>query len=336
MILSWGVATAPLAIYKYQLELWLSATEVWFIQYILSFKWTSWFPYPSLKKMAKTSWTSPTSLHKYKNSLIQKWYLEVINRIDKQSWGQTSNAYNFWGLFWKLEILIKNDKIWKETNTDNVIDWFSNTVNTPVSKMWIGWDTSIQNMNTPLSNINTEGVKNLNTNKKEINKKNIKKESSTNDDEIFNNLSNKIIWINLKVVKKILNNKSKIEKKFLIKLWIEKTLKKLNDWESTNACWYFISLIQDNNFWKVEIITSQKKINNNKKEIEESKKLEIEEKRIEEEKRKINNFIKNYPDFYQDIFDREYSKLEKNWIVWNRLQIESKINARIIIKKEYL
>jgi hypothetical protein len=55
VIIRRGVSPSPTAIYEYQMELKLTAQEVWFVMYILSFKWNDNFPYPSIEKMAVKS-----------------------------------------------------------------------------------------------------------------------------------------------------------------------------------------------------------------------------------------------------------------------------------------
>ena len=83
VIIKRGVSPAPNALYDYQSELKLTAQEVWFIMYILSFKWSGSLPYPSLEKMSRKSNISSPTLHSYKKSLVNKGYLEIVNRTNE-------------------------------------------------------------------------------------------------------------------------------------------------------------------------------------------------------------------------------------------------------------
>ncbi|SHE95189.1 hypothetical protein SAMN02745195_01534 [Thermoanaerobacter uzonensis DSM 18761] len=100
-----GIASIPDAVFSFQKELGLSVGECWFIAQILRFKWTTELPKPSLKRMADYTGVSIATLHNYKKSLIQKGYLQVINRTDEQG-RQTTNYYDFTGLFEKIVELL--------------------------------------------------------------------------------------------------------------------------------------------------------------------------------------------------------------------------------------
>jgi len=109
VILSGGIAGVPLALFRYQSELRLSAQEVWFVAYILGHRWRAGeLPHPSLQLLAKRSGISVMTLHKYKNSLIEKGFLRVIERTDKRG-ARQPNAYDFGNLFARLEKLIARD-----------------------------------------------------------------------------------------------------------------------------------------------------------------------------------------------------------------------------------
>ncbi len=108
VILSGGIAAIPKALYMYSAELGLVPQEVWFVGYILAHRWTAELPFPSLRKMSVHTGVSPQMLHRYKNSLIEKGYLEVIPRT-RPSGGRTSNYYDFSGLFERLELLLIRD-----------------------------------------------------------------------------------------------------------------------------------------------------------------------------------------------------------------------------------
>ena len=94
VILSGGIAAVPRALYYYQAELGLLPQEVWFVGYILAHRWTAELPYPSLRKMAHRTGVTYQMLHRYKNSLIAKQYLQVLPR-NRQNGGRTTNSYDF-------------------------------------------------------------------------------------------------------------------------------------------------------------------------------------------------------------------------------------------------
>ncbi|HYP39339.1 MAG TPA: hypothetical protein VEX13_03180 [Chloroflexia bacterium] len=108
LILQHGIAAIPSALYHYQGEMLLSAQQVWLVSYILSHKWDEDLPYPSLKKMARCTTLSLSQLQRIKNSLCDMGYLKVYPRFDEKQ-GQNTNAYDFSGLFDRLEELITGD-----------------------------------------------------------------------------------------------------------------------------------------------------------------------------------------------------------------------------------
>lgn len=108
VILSGGIAAIPKALYMYSAELELVPQEVWFVGYILAHRWTAELPYPSLRKMSLHTGVSYQMLHRYKNSLIEKGYLEVIPRT-RRNGGRSSSYYDFSGLFEQLERLLVRD-----------------------------------------------------------------------------------------------------------------------------------------------------------------------------------------------------------------------------------
>jgi hypothetical protein len=108
VILQDGIATVPSAMFHYQGVLEMSAQQVWLVSYILSHKWDEDLPYPSLKAMAKRVGMSLSQLQRIKNSLCQMGYLKVYPRFTEQQ-GQATNAYDFSGLFDRLEELITRD-----------------------------------------------------------------------------------------------------------------------------------------------------------------------------------------------------------------------------------
>ncbi|MEO8289171.1 MAG: helix-turn-helix domain-containing protein [Chloroflexota bacterium] len=108
IILQDGIATVPSAMLHYQGTLEMSAQQVWFVSYILAHKWDEDLPYPSLKAMAKRVGMSLSQLQRIKNTLCEMGYLKVYPRYTEKQ-GQATNAYDFSGLFDRLEELIMQD-----------------------------------------------------------------------------------------------------------------------------------------------------------------------------------------------------------------------------------
>ncbi|MBF6612190.1 MAG: hypothetical protein IVW55_03590 [Chloroflexi bacterium] len=108
IILQHGVAALPSALYHYQGELDLSVVQTWFISYILTHKWDSDLPYPSLHKMALCTGMSYVNLQRIKSRLCEMHYLKVVRRTS-QNGGLDTSAYDFSPLFARLEKFISED-----------------------------------------------------------------------------------------------------------------------------------------------------------------------------------------------------------------------------------
>ncbi len=96
-IVRYGVAAVPRALFTHQKALGLTPQQVWFVGYILSFKWHTGLPYPSIERMSYNTGYSRAYLHEIKTSLVAAEYLRLIHRTNEQG-GQDSNAYDFSGL----------------------------------------------------------------------------------------------------------------------------------------------------------------------------------------------------------------------------------------------
>jgi hypothetical protein len=94
IIVRYGVAAVPRAIFTHQGALSLTPQQVWFISYIFSFKWDTALPYPSIERMAANTGYSRAYLHEIKASLVNAGYLRLVHRVNEQG-GQDSNAYDF-------------------------------------------------------------------------------------------------------------------------------------------------------------------------------------------------------------------------------------------------
>jgi hypothetical protein len=106
-ILRGGIAAIPTALFTYQALLDLSPQEAWFISYILAHKWDEDLPYPSLRKMAERTGLSVRQLHRIKDAIVEKGYLHLVPRRRADDGGQDSNAYDFAGLFGRIEELLR-------------------------------------------------------------------------------------------------------------------------------------------------------------------------------------------------------------------------------------
>lgn len=98
VIVRYGVAAVPQAVFTYQAALGLTPQQVWFISYIFSYQWKKALPYPSIVKMSARTGYSTVQLHEIKSSLVERGYLQLVPRSTKQG-GRDSNAYDFSGLF---------------------------------------------------------------------------------------------------------------------------------------------------------------------------------------------------------------------------------------------
>ncbi len=98
VLLRAGIAAVPRALFTYQAALGLSPQQVWFISYILAYKWTTALPYPSLVKMADRTGYSVSHIQAIKKTLVDCGYLRVVPRYDGHG-GQAPSAYDFAALF---------------------------------------------------------------------------------------------------------------------------------------------------------------------------------------------------------------------------------------------
>ena len=107
-----AIAAIPTALFTYQALLDLSPQETWFISYILAHKWDEDLPYPSLRKMAERTGLSVRQLHRIKDAIVEKGYLHLVPRQRADDGGQDSNAYDFGGLFGRIEELLRAEGRW--------------------------------------------------------------------------------------------------------------------------------------------------------------------------------------------------------------------------------
>lgn len=108
VIVRYGVAAIPAALFHYQGKLALTAQEVWFVSAVLSRKWTADLPHPNLSKMEKQTGVPERTLRRYKQTLCASNFLEAYPRYDETG-RQESNYYDFAQLFAELEDLIAAD-----------------------------------------------------------------------------------------------------------------------------------------------------------------------------------------------------------------------------------
>lgn len=332
------VSTSPKAIYDYQLELWISANEVWFIMYILSFKWSNSLPYPSISKMVEKSWVWKTTIHRYKDSLINKGYLQIISRKD-WSWWLLANAYDFSNLFKKLEELIIRDENLKWKHFENEIseyslamDGYSTEFNSISNKV------NIQNNNhLPLvPKWNHPQYHNDTTPSSEMILPLVPKWA------IKNNMYNNKITTTEKGILLLsefnISNESKIE--IINNYWADrikeilKIIKK--DKDIANKEWFLIDSLKKGYIF-----------NSKEKELEEKKKLkEIEEKKdfekirahkaFEEFKKvQIEAWKNNNISEYENLLNQEIEKVKISWII-KKPKYTAEVNTRVHIWNKYL
>ena len=115
--------TLPIYIFQYADELGITWDAAMFAAVVLSYKWTTDFPYPSIRKMSKKcAGISEWQLHHVKNELVGKGYLEVIPRFRKKDGkptkSHTSSKYDFSGLIKAIDELI-SDKEEADEQPDN-------------------------------------------------------------------------------------------------------------------------------------------------------------------------------------------------------------------------
>jgi hypothetical protein len=107
-IVQHGIAAIPSALFHYQGSLDLSAQEVWFISYVMCFKWDENLPRVNLSQMEKRVGMGKRSLYRLKDRLCEADYLTVFP-VYTENGRQDSSAYDFSGLFAELERLILAD-----------------------------------------------------------------------------------------------------------------------------------------------------------------------------------------------------------------------------------
>lgn len=101
-----GIATVPQALFTHQATLGLTPQQIWFIAYILSYRWSTDVPYPSLSKMAARTGYSRRQLQNIKDSLVAQGYLRLVPRVSAAG-GTDSNGYDFGALFARLIALLQ-------------------------------------------------------------------------------------------------------------------------------------------------------------------------------------------------------------------------------------
>ncbi len=109
-----GVAAIPSALFFYQGELGLKPEEAWFACVVLSYRWTSDIPYPSLAKICKRTGVPRATITRYRRGLQEaQWdgqpLLRLVERT-RANGAQSSNGYDLTGLVSALEALIMRDR----------------------------------------------------------------------------------------------------------------------------------------------------------------------------------------------------------------------------------
>lgn len=115
LIAATGVAGVPRALCHYLGELGLSYADLGFVTHILSYRWTSAFPYPSQRKLAEQGGVGRTGIQRRVYALQELGYLRIAERYDQQDGRRTSNGYDLTPLLDRLNELILRDwdTVWK-------------------------------------------------------------------------------------------------------------------------------------------------------------------------------------------------------------------------------
>lgn len=116
-----GIGTVPFALLFYQAELGLGPAEVWLITFVLAHRWTSDIPYPAVREIERRSGVSKKTLFKYKSSLTEKGFLDVIHRT-RADGGNSSIGWDFSPLFDRIDELIMRDLDWWKHRNPQFID----------------------------------------------------------------------------------------------------------------------------------------------------------------------------------------------------------------------
>ena len=106
LVLLDGVAPLPRALFQFGAALDLLPQEVWLICCILTHKWTSKDPTPSLRKIAERSPMHLRQIQRIKNGLCEKGMLHLEERAGPHG----THRYNLSGLFTRLEVLVRGRK----------------------------------------------------------------------------------------------------------------------------------------------------------------------------------------------------------------------------------
>ena len=115
LIAATGIAGVPRALCHFLGELGLSYADLGFITHILSYRWTSAFPYPSQRKLAEQGGVGRTGIQRRIYALQELGYLQIAERYDQQDGRRTSNGYDLTPLLERLNELILRDwdTVWK-------------------------------------------------------------------------------------------------------------------------------------------------------------------------------------------------------------------------------
>jgi hypothetical protein len=115
LIAATGVAGVPRALCHYLGELGLSYADLGFVTHLLSYRWTTAFPFPAQRKLAEQAGIGRTGIQRRVYALQALGYLVVAERFDQRDGRRTSNGYDFTPLLDRLNELILRDweTVWK-------------------------------------------------------------------------------------------------------------------------------------------------------------------------------------------------------------------------------
>jgi len=115
LIAATGVAGVPRALCHYLGELGLSYADLGFITHLLSYRWTTAYPYPKQRKLAAQAGLTRNGIQRRVYALQSLGYLNANERFDQQSGRRTTNSYDLTPLLDRLNDLILRDwdTVWK-------------------------------------------------------------------------------------------------------------------------------------------------------------------------------------------------------------------------------
>ena len=89
----WGIV--PYALYKYQVELGLNSSEMWFLTWVIMHRWSEKDPYPSINALARRSGMSRQGIQVIVRKLKIKGLIAQSRRAIKPAYVFPLNPLSF-------------------------------------------------------------------------------------------------------------------------------------------------------------------------------------------------------------------------------------------------